>query len=83
MAKAEEKATTIITAAKGPPTEADVLECLLAMGESWPTQTRPNVSDKAVQGMCLGLVYGFSAGLKAALSTPTKTCTDEPLSWPL
>lgn len=82
MAKAEELAISIMQSIeldnkkKGSkkkkvrtPTEDEVLSVLLAMGDNWPTQVRPNVSDSAVNGMCLGMVNAFTAGLRVSLAS--------------
>lgn len=81
MAKAEALAVTIMQSindenssskkSKKPraPTEAEVTSVLLAMGDNWPTQVRPNVSDSAVNGMCLGMVNAFTAGLRVSLAS--------------
>jgi hypothetical protein len=76
MAKAEALAVSImegIAQAKGKkkraPNEEEVTNVLLEMGDNWPTQVRPNVSDVAVTGMCLGMVNAFTAGLRVSLAS--------------
>jgi len=56
LAKAEQEATKRLSSK---PSQADVEACLKLLGDSWPTQERPNVTPdgKAVQGMCLGAVF--------------------------
>ena len=56
LAKAEQEATCRLSSK---PSQADVEACLKLLGDSWPTQERPNVTPdgKAVQGMCLGAVF--------------------------
>ena len=41
------------------------LSALRELGDDWPTQARPNVTDtgKPVPGMCLGLVFAMGTGL--------------------
>ena len=56
LAKAEQEAKKRLSAK---PSQGDVEACLKLLGDSWPTQERPNVTPdgKAVQGMCLGAVF--------------------------
>jgi hypothetical protein len=81
MARAEAKALALRLARSGqganednwdglePPTEEEMTDVLLSLGNAWPTQVRPNVSEKAVQGMCLGMVNAFTGGLTVSLAS--------------
>lgn len=69
MAEAKARALRETIAGTRPATAEEVTDILLAMGDNWPTQSRPNVADKAVQGMCLGLVYAFTNGLRTSLAS--------------
>ena len=57
LAKAEALAATYLAAGKHG--EAQVLKCLEELGDTWPTQDRPNVTPdgKPVHGMCFGAVF--------------------------
>jgi len=46
------------------PTANEVEKVLEAIGsdKDWPKQTRPNLADAPVSGMCLGLVFGLGGG---------------------
>ena len=52
-------------------TMEEVEKLLLTMGANWPTQQRPNVTERedgSVPGMCLGLVHGLGGqGMKVSL----------------
>jgi len=51
------------------PKTPEVLAMLRMLGDKWPTQQRPNVTDtgKAVPGMCVGLVFALGQGAMTSL----------------
>ena len=68
LERANREAGRRLAASEEPPTLAEVEALLLTMGNEWPTQARPNVTDRkdgAVPGMCLGLVHALGGqGMK-------------------
>ena len=61
---AAEAIATAFLKAKATPKVDDVLTVLQAIGNNntWPKQTRPNLADAPVSGMCVGLVFALGGG---------------------
>ncbi len=78
MRRAEAKAKAWFAAAKpgDAPDGAAVLSALRELGDDWPTQARPNVTDtgRPVPGVCLGLVMAQGKG---AVVTNATQCFPE------
>lgn len=70
LKKANARAANLLAEGAGAATVTALTECLLLLGEHWPTQTRPNVAPEGapvVRGACLGLVYGLGGqGMKVS-----------------